>query len=271
MNNKYKNILLKWDLYVLSFYFLFILILPLFILIQKASGYLWIDFWHRAIEPVALSAYSVTLSMALCACFMNTIFGFLVAWIMSRYDFYTKSIWDGIIDLPFALPTSVAGFTLCIIYGSKGIIGTIFNRFNYQIIFTKSGILIAMLFVSFPFFVRTIQPIILTIEAELEEAAWGLGASPWLTFYKIILPNLLPSLLTAITLAFSRSIGEYGSIVIISSNLALKDLITPVLIFQCLEQYDYMGATIIGTVILCISFALLIVINIIQQSSIYNI
>ncbi|BEI31696.1 sulfate transport protein (chloroplast) [Bryopsis sp. KO-2023] len=246
-------------------YSLVLLFLPIGILLQKASIHLWTDFWDRATEPVALSAYSVTFSLAFFACLINTFFGFLIAWVLVRYQFKGRQILDSIIDLPFAIPTSVAGFTLSIIYSDKGWIGYYLTKFGIQIVFTKIGILLAMIFVSFPFIVRSIQPVIITLEKELEEAAWSLGASSWLTFYKIIFPNLLPALFTGITLAFSRAIGEYGSVVIISSNFAMKDLITPVLIFQCLEQYDYTGATIIGSVILLISFFLLILVNFFQS------
>ena len=247
------------------FYSLILLFLPIGILLQKASFHLLTDFWDRATEPVALSAYSVTFSLAFLACLINTFFGFLIAWVLVRYQFKGRKVLDSVIDLPFALPTSVAGFTLSIIYGDKGWIGYFLTKFGIQVVFTKSGILLAMIFVSFPFIVRSLQPVIITLEKELEEAAWSLGASPWLTFSKIIFPNLLPALFTGITLAFSRAIGEYGSVVIISSNFAMKDLITPVLIFQCLEQYDYAGATIIGSVILLISFFLLILVNFFQS------
>ncbi len=247
------------------FYSLILLFLPIGILLQKASLHLLTDFWDRATEPVALSAYSVTLSLALVACLINTFFGFLIAWILVRYQFKGRKILDSIIDLPFALPTSVAGFTLSFIYGDKGWIGQFLTKFGIQVVFTKIGILIAMIFVSFPFIVRSLQPVMITLEKELEEAAWSLGASSWITFSKIIFPNLMPALFTGVTLAFSRAIGEYGSVVIISSNFAMKDLITPVLIFQCLEQYDYTGATIIGSVILLISFFLLILVNFFQS------
>nr|YP_009472449.1 sulfate ABC transporter permease subunit CysT [Bryopsis sp. HV04063]ARO74100.1 sulfate ABC transporter permease subunit CysT [Bryopsis sp. HV04063] len=251
--------------FLLIVYSLFLLFLPIGILLQKASLHLWINFWDRATDPVALSAYSVTFSLAFFACLINTFFGFLIAWILVRYKFKGRQILDSMIDLPFAIPTSVAGFTLSIIYNDKGWIGSFLTKFGIQIIFTKIGILLAMIFVSFPFIVRSLQPVIITLEKELEEAAWSLGASSWLTFYKIVFPNLLPALFTGITLAFSRAIGEYGSVVIISSNFAFKDLITPVLIFQYLEQYDYIGATIIGSVILLISFFLLILVNFFQS------
>ena len=232
---------------------------------KKNFQFLFNSFLYRATDEVALSAYFVTFSMASLACILNTIFGFLIAWVLVRYKFPGKKFLDIAIDLPFALPTSVAGFTLVNIYSDKGIIGSLLSKWNIQIVFTRLGIVIAMIFVSFPFIIRTLQPALETLEREYEQAAWVLGASPWKTFYSVILPILLPSLLTGFTLSFSRAIGEYGSIVIISSNFPLKDLIASVFIFQCLEQYDYIGATIIGTVMLFSSLTLLVIINFFQH------
>lgn len=258
-----KKILNSWIFIFL--YLNFLLIFPISILIYRTSNELLGAFIQRATDEVALSAYFVTFSMASIACFLNTFFGFLVAWVLVRYKFPGKKILDIAIDLPFALPTSVAGFTLVTIYNEKGLIGSYLSKLNVQIIFTRLGIVIAMIFVSFPFIIRSLQPAIETLEDEFEQAAWILGASSWQTFYSIILPTLLPALLTGLTLSFSRAIGEYGSIVIISSNFPLKDLIASVFIFQCLEQYDYTGATIIGTVMLILSLFLLICINFFQN------
>ena len=258
-----KKILNSWIFIFL--YLNFLLIFPISILIYRTSNELLGAFIQRATDEVALSAYFVTFSMASIACFLNTFFGFLVAWVLVRYKFPGKKILDIAIDLPFALPTSVAGFTLVTIYNEKGLIGSYLSKLNVQIIFTRLGIVIAMIFVSFPFIIRSLQPAIETLEDEFEQAAWILGASSWQTFYSIILPTLLPALLTGLTLSFSRAIGEYGSIVLISSNFPLKDLIASVFIFQCLEQYDYIGATIIGTVMLILSLFLLICINFFQN------
>lgn len=256
----------KLNSWVFIFVYLnILLIFPISILIYRASNELFSSFLQRATDEVALSAYFVTFSMAFIACLLNTFFGFLVAWVLVRYKFTGKKILDVAVDLPFALPTSVAGFTLLSIYSEKGLIGSYLSKFNIQIIFTRLGIIIAMIFVSFPFIIRALQPAIEALEREFEQAAWILGASPWQTFYSIILPALLPALLTGLTLSFSRAIGEYGSIVIISSNFPLKDLIASVFIFQCLEQYDYTGATIIGTVMLILSLFLLICINFLQN------
>lgn len=248
-------------------YILFLLIFPISILIYRASGELFNGFAERATNEVALSTYFVTFSIALLACILNTIFGFLIAWVLVRYKFPGKKILDIAIDLPFALPTSVAGFTLVNIYSEKGIIGSYLSKLNIKIIFTRLGIMIAMIFVSFPFIIRTLQPALENLEYEYEQAAWVLGASPWKTFSSVVLPMLLPSTLTGIALSFSRAIGEYGSIVIISSNFPFKDLVASVFIFQCLEQYDYIGATIVGTIMLLSSLLLLLIINLVQQLS----
>jgi sulfate transport system permease protein len=219
----------------------------------------------KAFEPVAISAYITTLSLAFFACIINSFFGFIIAWILTRYNFPGKRLIDTAIDLPFALPTSVAGLTLVTVYSEQGLLGGLFKQFGIEVIFNKLGVIIAMIFVSFPFVVRTIQPVLQELEKELEEVAWSRGASPWKTFQCVIFPTLLPATLTGSTLAFSRAIGEYGSIVIISSNFPFKDLITSVLIFQSLEQYDYIGATVIGTVALLISLFLLLTINFFQS------
>lgn len=247
-----------------SSYLLFMLILPICSLLSMASRALFHDFWQLATEPVALSAYMVTLSMASLAALFNGAFGFLLAWVLVRYDFPGKKLLDAAVDLPFALPTSVAGLTLATVYSPHGWIGQALAQAGVQVLFTRLGVAIAMVFVSFPFVVRTLQPVLQDIEIELEEAAWSLGASPWKTFHRVLLPALMPAFITGMTLAFSRAIGEYGSIVVVASNMPLKDLIAPVLIFQNLEQYEYTGATVIGTVVLLMSLALLLGVNAIQ-------
>ena len=260
-----KNLQVSWPWLFTILYFVFMLIFPILSLLNTASKNLFFNFWETATEPVALSAYTVTISMAFFASIFNTFFGFILAWILVRYNFPGKRLLDAAVDLPFALPTSVAGLTLATVYNDQGWIGSFLSNFGIQIVFTKLGILIAMIFVSFPFVVRTLQPILQEMEIELEEAAWSLGAEPWKTFQKIIFPPLIPAILTGFTLAFSRAIGEYGSIVIVSSNIPLKDLIASVLIFQNLEQYDYTKATVIGTVVLILSLILLLGINFLQS------
>ena len=254
-----------WPWLITLLYLLFMLILPILSLLMTAGRMVFTDFWHIATEPIALSAYGVTLSMAFLASLLNTFFGFLLAWVLVRYHFPGKKILDMAVDLPFALPTSVAGLTLATVYTNQSWVGQMAEQVGIQIMFSRLGILIAMIFVSFPFVVRTLQPVLREIDVELEEAAWCLGASSKDTFQRILFPSLLPAILVGATLSFSRAIGEYGSIVIVSSNIPLKDLIAPVLIFQNLEQYEYERATVVGTVILFLSLLLLFSVNFFQS------
>lgn len=242
-------------------YLAFMLLIPITALLTKASAVPFEVFWARATEPVAMSAYAVTLSMGLSAALVNCVFGFILAWVLVKYDFPGKRWVDAAVDLPFALPTSVAGLTLTTVYSEEGLLGALLARAGVQVVFSKLGVAVAMVFVSFPFVVRTMQPVLQEMEKEVEEAAWALGASPWRTFTEVVFPPLFPALLTGTALAFSRAIGEFGSIVIISSNFPFKDLIAPVLIFQCLEQYDFLGATVIGTVLLIISLVIMLAVN----------
>ena len=253
----------------LSFYFLTFLIFPIVVLFSTSLKLSGVDgeFLSHAFSPVALCTYKLSFSLSFLACLLNTFFGFLIAWVLVRYDFPGKKIFDAIIDLPFSLPTSVAGLSLCAIYGSKGWFGSFLLHHGIQIVFTKFGILLAMIFVSFPFGIRSVQPVLLEMDKQLEEAAWCLGATPWETFSKILWPTLIPALLTGMVLSFSRCIGEYGSIVLLSSNFPFKDLITPVLIFQCLEQYDYTGATVLGSVLLLFCFFFFLIVNIFQNTN----
>lgn len=246
-------------------YIFFLLILPLIALFFLILQNDWYEVYKKATDPIALSAYSVTLQMAFFAALINTFFGFIITWILTRYNFPGKKIIDAAVDLPFALPTSVAGLTLATVYGEQGWIGSFLKTCNIQIVFTRVGVLLAMIFVSFPFVIRTLQPVIQELEKSLEEAAWSLGASPFQTFFRVILPTLWPSILTGFTLSFSRALGEFGSIVMISSNLALKDLVASVLIYQSLEQYDYIGASVIGAVVLLIALISFLIINKLQS------
>lgn len=255
--------LLTWT-YMLS-YLAFMLIMPITALLTKASAIPLATFIARATEPVAMHAYYVTFSCAIIAAAFNAVFGFLLAWVLVRYKFPGKKLIDAAVDLPFALPTSVAGLTLATVYGDEFFIGQALINAGIQVVFTRLGVVIAMIFVSFPFVVRTMQPVMQELERDMEEAAWSLGASKWQTFCQVVFPPLFPALLTGTALAFSRALGEFGSIVIVSSNFAFKDLIAPVLIFQCLEQYDYVGATVIGTVLLLISLTMMLAVNQLQQ------
>jgi sulfate transport system permease protein len=255
----------SWTFLLTASYLLFMLILPICSLLSTAGAALLTNFWQLATEPIAVSAYVVTLSMAFAAAIFNGVFGFVLAWVLVRYNFPGKKLLDAAVDLPFALPTSVAGLTLATVYGTQGWLGHGLSQLGVQVLFSRLGVAVAMVFVSFPFVVRTLQPVLQELEIELEEVAWSLGASPWKTFSRILFPSILPALVTGMTLAFSRAIGEYGSIVIVSSNMPLKDLIASVLIFQNLEQYEYTGATVIGTVVLLISLTLLLGVNAVQS------
>ena len=250
---------------ILLFYFFFLLILPLIILFFLIYQNNWNEVFRKATDPIAVSAYLLTVQMAFYAAVVNTIFGFVITWVLTRYRFRGKKLLDAAVDLPFALPTSVAGLTLATVYGDQGWIGSVFNFFGFQVVFTKIGVLLAMIFVSFPFVIRTLQPVLQEIEQSLEEAAWSLGASSWETFYKVILPTLWPAIFTGFTLSFSRALGEFGSIVMISANLPFKDLVASVLIYQSLEQYDYLGASVIGAVVLLIALCSLLLINAFQS------
>jgi sulfate/thiosulfate transport system permease protein len=253
-----------WRWVVTWSYLTIMLFVPLVAMFAKAGTAGWEKFWQVATSAEALSTYDVTFTTSLFTALINGIFGTAIAWTIVRYDFPGKRIIDASIDLPFALPTAVAGLTLADVYSDTGWIGSIFAPLGIKIAFTRWGVAMAMLFISLPFIVRTVQPVLMELERDVEEAAWSLGATNWQTFRQVILPPLLPSVLTGVALGFSRAVGEYGSTVIISSNTAFKDLIAPVLIFQRLEQFDYPGATIIGVVLLMISLGLLLVINAIQ-------
>lgn len=245
-------------------YLTIMLLLPVSALLLKAATEQPIDFWRIATAPVALATYEVTFVTAFVAALINGVFGVLIAWVLVRYDFPFKRIIDAAIDLPFALPTSVAGLTLATVYSDSGWIGALLAPLGIKVAFTRLGVGVAMIFISLPFVVRALQPVLQEMEKEIEEAAWSLGASQWQTFWRVILPPLMPAMLTGVALGFSRAVGEYGSVVIVASNIPFKDLIASVLIIQRLEQYDYSGATVIGTVLLGISLLILFAINLLQ-------
>jgi sulfate transport system permease protein len=240
------------------------LFIPIVAMFLKASTESPEKFWEIATSELALATYNVTFVTSLFAALLNGVFGTLIAWVLVRYDFPLKRIIDATVDLPFALPTSVAGLTLATVYSDNGWLGSLLAPMGIKVSFTRLGVGVAMIFISLPFVVRTVQPVLQEMESEIEEAAWSLGASEWQTFWKVILPPLFPTILTGVALGFSRAVGEYGSTVIISSNTPYKDLIAPVLIFQRLEQYDYAGATVIGVVLLGISLVMLLAINFLQ-------
>lgn len=255
---------LSWPWRITWLYLSIMLFLPTVALILRASTLNPSEIWRIATDPVALSAYNVTFVTALVAAAINGLAGLVTAWVLVRYEFPGKKIVDAAIDLPFALPTAVAGLTLATVYSDVGWMGSLLSPLGIRVSFTRLGVLLAMIFISFPFVVRTVQPVLEGMERDVEEAAWCLGANDWQTFWRVVLPPLLPAVLTGVALGFSRAVGEYGSVVIIAGNLPFKDLIAPVLIFQRLEQFDYAGATVIGTVLLFISLLSLVAINLLQ-------
>ncbi|MFE1744221.1 sulfate ABC transporter permease subunit CysT [Coleofasciculus sp. H7-2] len=265
----WKNPFLKissmsWPWRITLGYMTIMLLLPVSALLLKASTEKPIDFWRIATSPIALATYDVTFITAFIAALLNGVFGVLIAWVLVRYEFPFKRLIDAAIDLPFALPTSVAGLTLATVYSDNGWIGSLLAPLGIKVAFTRLGVGVAMVFISLPFVVRTLQPVLQEMEHEIEEAAWSLGASKFQTFWRVVLPPLMPAILTGVALGFARAVGEYGSIVIVAANVPFKDLIASVLIIQRLEQYDYSGATVIGTVLLAISLLVLIVINLLQ-------
>ena len=255
---------MPWTWRIMLSYLALMLFLPTAAMLAKSLTIGPAEFWRIATSPIALSTYDVTFTTSLAAALIDGLFGLLIAWVLVRYDFPLKRLIDASIDLPFALPTAVAGLTLATVYSENGWIGSLVAPLGIKIAFTRLGVGIAMMFISLPFVVRTVQPVLMQMERETEEAAWSLGASSWQTFWRVLLPPLFPAILTGIALGFSRAVGEYGSTVIVSSNTPFKDLIAPILIFQRLEQYDYAGATVIGMVLLIISLLMLLVINFIQ-------
>jgi sulfate transport system permease protein len=259
----WSRVSIPWMITVV--YLLLILLLPITALVTKSLTLGWEEFWQVATGSVALSAYNVTFVTALAAGSINGVMGTIVAWVLVRYQFPGKKIIDAAVDLPFALPTSVAGLVLATVYSEKGWIGQLFAPFGIKIAFTRWGVFVAMLFISLPFVVRTLQPVLQELEEEAEEAAWSLGATEFQTFWRVVFPPLIPPILTGIALGFARAVGEFGSVVLVASNIPYQDLIAPVLVFQRLEEYDYTGATVIGAVLLMVSLILLLVINLLQQ------
>ncbi|TLS51119.1 sulfate ABC transporter permease subunit CysT [Paenibacillus antri] len=244
-----------------------IVLIPLAAVALKATGAGWAELWNAVSSDRVLASFRVTILASFAAAIVNVVFGFLVAWVLTRYSFPGKRFVDGLIDLPFALPTAVAGISLTAIYSQNGWIGQWLEPLGIKVAFTPIGITVALIFIGLPFVVRTVQPVIGELEKEIEEAAVSLGAKRWLTFRKVLFPELLPPLLTGFALAFSRSIGEYGSVVFISGNMPMKTEIVPLLIMTKLEQYDYTGATAIALMMLVFSFLLLLLINVLQWFS----
>lgn len=246
------------------FYLSLIVFIPLAGTFVKTSSLSWHEFWEGVTSPRVLASYRITFGASFLAALVNLFFGLLVAWVLVRYNFFGKKIVDALVDLPFALPTAVAGIALTAIYAPNGWIGKLLIPLGIKVAYTPVGIFIALTFIGLPFVVRTVQPVLEDLEAELEEAAASLGANRWQTFRRVILPPLYPALLTGFALGFARSLGEYGSVVFISGNMPMKTEITPLLIITKLEQYDYAGATALAVVMLVISFVMLFAINLLQ-------
>lgn len=242
-----------------------LVLIPLAALPIKSAGLGWQGFWDAVTAPRVLASYKLTFGASFIAALVNLVFGTVVAWVLVRYRFPGKKILDALVDLPFALPTAVAGIALTALYSQKGWLGGPLSEwFGLKVAFTPLGIVIALIFIGVPFVVRTVQPVLEDVEREIEEAAASLGADRWQTFRRVLLPTITPALMTGFALAFARAVGEYGSVVFIAGNMPMVSEITPLLIISKLEQFDYAGAAAIATVMLVLSFVLLLVINLLQ-------
>ena len=245
-------------------YLSLIVLIPLSATFFKSATVTWDVFWATITAPRVLASLRLSFGASLAAALINAVFGLLVAWVLVRYRFVGRRILDALVDLPFALPTAVAGIALTAIYAPNGWLGSVLEPLGIKVAFTPLGVLLALTFIGLPFVVRTVQPVLEDLESELEEVAATLGANRWQTFQRIILPAVWPALLTGFTMAFARAVGEYGSVIFIAGNMPMVSEITPLLIITKLEQYDYAGATAIAVVMLVISFALLLLINLLQ-------
>ena len=246
------------------FYLCLIVIIPLLTLPARTASLSWDRFWQIISDPRVVASYQLSIGAALVAACVNAVFGLIVAWVLVRYPFPGRRLIDALIDLPFALPTAVAGITLTTIYAPNGSVGSLLEPLGIKVAFSRLGIVVALIFIGLPFVVRTLQPIIDDLDPEVEEAATSLGANRWMVLWRVILPHLYPAWLTGFALCFARAVGEYGSVVFISGNMPMRTEISPLLIITKLEQFDYAGATAIALVMMLISFALLLAINALQ-------
>ncbi len=246
-------------------YLTLIVLIPLSAAFFKTAGMGWERFWTVVTGARVLASYKVSFGLSLAAAAINVVFGWLVAWVLVRYRFPGKKLVDAIVDLPFALPTAVAGIALTQIYAPNGWLGRPLAELGIRSAYSQLGVLIAMTFIGIPFVVRTVQPVLEDFDVQFEEASRSLGANAWQTFWRVILPEMRPALLTGFALAFARALGEYGSVVFISGNMPFRTEIVPLLIITKLEQYDYQGATAIAVVMLVASFVLLLLINVLQR------
>jgi sulfate transport system permease protein len=255
----------SWSWRITWLYLSLMLFLPLGGMLLKAFHVGPADFWEIATSPEAVATYKISFGLALIASLINGLFGLVIAWALIRCRFPGQRLLDSLIDLPFALPTAVAGLALTAVYSEEGWLGRpIRQLFGVKVAFTSFGVAVAMVFISLPFVVRTVEPVLRSLEKEQEEASWCLGASQSQTFFRVVLPQLLPAILSGVAQGYSRAVGEYGSVVMISSNVPFRDLITPTLIVQKLEEYDLPAATVIGTVMLLFALVSLLVINLLQ-------
>jgi sulfate transport system permease protein len=249
------------------FYLALIVLIPLSAVFLKTFTLSWDAFWNAVTSERVVASYRLSFGAAFIAALLNVLFGGIVAWVLVRYKFPGKRLVDALVDLPFALPTAVAGITLTALYSQNGWIGQYLTRLGLKVAFTPLGVVVALTFIGLPFVVRTVQPVLEESERELEEAAASLGASPLQTFVRVVLPSIVPALLTGFALAFARATGEYGSVIFIAGNIPMVSEITPLFIITKLEQYDYAGATAIAVVMLIASFVLLLAINLLQTWS----
>ncbi|BBL71376.1 sulfate ABC transporter permease subunit CysT [Methylogaea oryzae] len=245
-------------------YLALIVLIPLSAAFLKTAALTWAQFWSTVTSPRVVASYRLTFGASLAAATVNAVFGLLVAWVLARYRFPGKRVVDALVDLPFALPTAVAGIALAAVYSGNGWIGGLLAPLGIKVAYTPLGVFVALTFIGLPFVIRTVQPVLEDLELEVEEAAASLGANRVQTFAKVILPAVSPALLTGFALAFARAVGEYGSVIFIAGNIPLVSEITPLLIITKLEQYDYAGATAIAVSMLLVSFVLLLLINVWQ-------
>jgi sulfate transport system permease protein len=248
-------------------YLSLIVLLPLATVFVRSTDLSWAAFWATVTNPRVVASYRVTFGASLAAAVVNSVFGLLVAWVLVRYRFPGRRLVDAMVDLPFALPTAVAGIALTTLYTPNGWVGAYLEPFGIKVSYTWLGITIALIFIGLPFVVRTVQPVLDDLEVEVEEAAASLGARRWQTFSRVVFPAIAPALLTGFALAFARALGEYGSVVFIAGNMPMKTEIVPLLIITKLEQYDYAGATSVAVVMLVVSFMLLLAINLLQWAA----
>jgi sulfate transport system permease protein len=246
------------------FYLCLIVIIPLLTLPARTATMSWDRFWQTISDPRVVASYQLSIGAAFAAACVNAVFGLIVAWVLVRYPFPGRRLIDALIDLPFALPTAVAGITLTTIYAPNGWIGSLLEPLGIKVAFSRLGVVVALIFIGLPFVVRTLQPIIDDLDPEVEEAATSLGANRWKVLTRVILPHLYPAWLTGFALCFARAVGEYGSVVFISGNMPMRTEISPLLIITKLEQFDYAGATAIALVMMLLSFGLLLAINALQ-------